>query len=54
MPPLRMHPKNEPAKAPSAPKATPVAPAPSPARQFKILQSSRAPAQLTLALRRGA
>jgi hypothetical protein len=48
-----MHPKSVLSSIlPAAPKATPVAPAPAPNRQFKILQSSRAPAQLTLALRR--
>jgi hypothetical protein len=54
MPPLRLN-KNPPDRTPNAAAPQPVALAPkaSPtARQFKILQSSRAPAQLSLALRR--
>lgn len=54
MPPLRVHPAKEPAPAPAAPRPMPrlnVATLPT-TRQFKILQSRSAPAQLTLALRR--
>jgi hypothetical protein len=54
MPPLRLNAdaRDDVAKTPLQPVA--LAPAASPtARQFKILQSSRAPAQLSLALRRG-
>jgi hypothetical protein len=51
MPPLRMNPVSQDAPTTAA---VPLAPAGSPtARQFKILQSRRAPAQLTLGLRRG-
>lgn len=53
MPPLRLNPSPRDASK-AAPQPVALAPAASPvARQFKILQSSRAPAQLTLAFRRG-
>jgi hypothetical protein len=55
MPPLPVH-KDRDAAAPSSPRSAPLpvihAPGSATARQYKILQSSRAPAQLTLALRR--
>ena len=54
MPPLRLKPNARDDVAKAAPQPVALAPAASPtARQFKILQSSRAPAQLSLALRRG-
>lgn len=54
MPPLRLNPNTRDTAAKAVPHPVALAPAASPtARQFKILQSSRAPAQLSLALRRG-
>ena len=53
MPPLRLNTDQRDASPKAAPQPVALAPAVSPnARQFKILQSSRAPAQLSLALRR--
>lgn len=54
MPPLPIHPSSVPMAPPAAPRPMPrlsAATLPK-TRQFNILQSSRAPAQLTLALRR--
>ncbi len=53
MPPLRMHPSRD-ATTPAAPRPQQPAVAGTSVRQFKILQSNRAPAQLTLGLRRAA
>lgn len=54
MPPLRFNPKSQRDDVPpSAPRPVATQPTPAGLRQFKILQSSRAPAQLTLTLRRG-
>jgi hypothetical protein len=54
MPPRPLHP-TKPVKTPSsAPVSSTAAPAAAPAaRAFKVLQSSRAPAQMLLGLRRG-
>lgn len=54
MPPLRMHPSRDATAAPAAPRPIKQLVVGTAARQFKILQSNRAPAQLTLGLRRAA
>lgn len=54
MPPLRMHPLRDATATPAASRPPQPPVAGTSVRQFKILQSNRAPAQLTLGLRRAA